>query len=171
MGVGHGLLYQHFAALGWTVSGVEPGDWGAGFPGVVRSIDAIDACSAFDLIVAMDVLEHVQDPIGMVSRMHRMAAPGARLFMAFPNRDSLRGRWGKGQWRMVRPFGHLHFFSKASARRMLQSAGLTVQTIRTTDLMSWTDVAGPRSTLLYLGQFVGLGDQLVIEAKTSPTSL
>ena len=165
IGVGQGLLYRHFAAAGWSTAGVDPGDWAASLPGMVRSIDDIDVGRRFDLIAAMDVLEHVRDPVAMVRRLRELAAPGARLFMAFPNRASLRARVGKGRWRMVRPLGHLHFFSPRSARLMLKEAGWDVEQVRTTDLMHRNDVHDVRSALLYLGQLLGLGDQLIVSAR------
>jgi 2-polyprenyl-3-methyl-5-hydroxy-6-metoxy-1,4-benzoquinol methylase len=165
IGVGQGLLYRHFAAAGWSTAGVDPGDWAASLPGVVRSIDDIDVGRRFDLIAAMDVLEHVRDPVAMVRRLRELAAPGARLFMAFPNRASLRARVGKGRWRMVRPLGHLHFFSPRSARLMLKEAGWDAEQVRTTDLMHRNEVHDVRSALLYLGQLLGLGDQLIVSAR------
>ena len=165
IGVGQGLLYRHFADAGWSAAGVDPGDWAASFPGIVRSIDDIDVDRRFDLIVAMDVLEHVRDPVAMVRRLRELAAPGARLFMAFPNRASLRAHVGKGRWRMVRPLGHLHFFSPRSARLMLKEAGWDAERIRTTDLMHRNEVRNVRSALLYLGQLLGFGDQLIVSAR------
>ena len=165
IGVGQGLLYRHFADAGWSAAGVDPGDWAASFPGIVRSIDDIDVDRKFDLIVAMDVLEHVRDPVAMVRRLRELAAPGARLFMAFPNRASLRARFGKGRWRMVRPLGHLHFFSPRSARLMLKEAGWDAERVRTTDLMHRNEVRNVRSALLYLGQLLGFGDQLIVSAR------
>ena len=165
IGVGQGLLYRHFADAGWSAAGVDPGDWAASFPGIVRSIDDIDVDRKFDLIVAMDVLEHVRDPVAMVRRLRELAAPGARLFMAFPNRASLRAHVGKGRWRMVRPLGHLHFFSPRSARLMLKEAGWDAERIRTTDLMHRNEVRNVRSALLYLGQLLGFGDQLIVSAR------
>lgn len=165
IGVGQGLLYRHFAAAGWSTAGVDPGDWAASLPGVVRSIDDIGAGRRFDLIAAMDVLEHVRDPVAMVRRLRELAAPGARLFMAFPNRASLRARFGKARWRMVRPLGHLHFFSPRSARLMLKQAGWDAEQVRTTDLLHRYEVHDVRSALLYLGQLLGLGDQLIVAAR------
>jgi 2-polyprenyl-3-methyl-5-hydroxy-6-metoxy-1,4-benzoquinol methylase len=165
IGVGQGMLYRHFADAGWRAAGVDPGDWAASFPGVVRSIDDIDVGRRFDMIVAMDVLEHVRDPVAMVRRLRGLAAPGARLFMAFPNRVSLRARVRRGRWRMVRPLGHLHFFSPRSARLMLKKAGWDVEQVRTTDLMHRNQVHGVRSALLYLGQLLGFGDQLMVSAR------
>ena len=165
IGVGQGLLYRHFADAGWSTAGVDPGDWAASLPGIVRSIDDIDVGRRFDLIVAMDVLEHVRDPVAMVRRLRELAAPGARLFMAFPNRASLRARVGKGSWRMVRPLGHLHFFSPRSARLMLKEAGWDAERVRTTDLMHRHEVRNVRAALLYLGQLLGFGDQLIVSAR------
>ena len=170
IGVGSGLLYRAFVEGGWATAGVEPAGCGVGLPGVVRSVEQIPAASRFDLIVAMDVLEHIADPLTQVSELRRLAAPNSRFFAAFPHRRSLRAWWMKGRWRMVRPLGHLHFFSRGSARLLLQQAGYRLDEVTSTDLMELRQVCGPRSALLFAGQCLGLGDQLVVFATATPAS-
>ena len=165
IGVGQGLLYRHFADAGWSATGVDPGDWAASSPGIVRSIDDIDAGRRFDLIVAMDVLEHVRDPVAMVRRLRELAAPGARLFMAFPNRASLRARVGKARWRMVRPLGHLHFFSPRL--RAADAGGGPLECRAGPDDRPDASERGARRQVgaAHLGQLLGFGDQLIVSAR------
>ena len=66
---------------------------------------------------------------------------------------------------MVRPLGHLHFFSPRSARLMLKEAGWDAERVQTTDLMHRHEVRNVRSALLYLGQLLGFGDQLIVSAR------
>jgi hypothetical protein len=164
LGVGKGLLYSHCFSNGWRCSGVEPGDWGSGIPGVVRSLDEVPVGSTFDVLVALDVLEHVRDPIGVLRVLRGMSAPSSWLFTAFPNRRSFRFMMQKGRWRMVRPLGHIHYFSKQSARLMLEKAGFSPVNIQITDLLEFKDLRQPFNAIFYLAQFAGWGDQLIVAA-------
>lgn len=164
LGVGKGLLYKHYCSNGWQCSGVEPGNWGSGLPGVVRSLDDVPVGSAFDVLVALDVLEHVSDPIGVLRVLRGMSAPGSRLFTAFPNRQSFRFMMQKGRWRMVRPLGHIHYFSKRSVRLILETACFSPVSIQTTDLLEIKNVRRPLDAIIYMAQLAGWGDQLVVSA-------
>lgn len=168
VGVGKGTLYRQVLALGWNGCGVDPGAWSAELPGVVRSLDEVPPAPAFDLIVALDVLEHISDPGAALRALRRCAAPGAEFYAAFPNNDSWRARRDKGRWRMVRPLGHLHFFTAESARRLLEDAGFQRASSATTDLMTLSDVGGVRSGLRYFLQGFGQGDQWMVWARVAP---
>lgn len=163
LGVGKGLLFEHFRSLGWECSGVEPGDWGAGIPGVVRSLSDVPEGAA-DVIVAVDVLEHVSDPIAMLKALRPLAGPKTRLYAAFPNSQSFRFMIQKEKWRMVRPLGHVHYFSKQGAVTMFQKAGFCLQSARANDLWELGGVRHPKSLIFGAVQAVGLGDQWLIVA-------
>ena len=64
----------------------------ASLPGVVRGLGQIPPEPAFDLVVALDVLEHISDPAAALGALRQRAAPGAELYAAFPNNDSWRAR-------------------------------------------------------------------------------
>lgn len=167
LGVGKGLLYERFRNLGWDCLGVEPGDWGAGISGVVRSLSDVPE-GTFDVIVAVDVLEHVSDPIGMLNVLRSLAGPNTRLYAAFPNHQSFRFLIQKEKWRMVRPLGHVHYFSKRSAATMFREAGFTILSARSNDLWERGLVRHPKSLIFGAVQAVGLGDQwLIVGAPSS----
>lgn len=165
VGVGKGLLYSTYLQDGWQCQGVEPGEWGSSLPGVVSSMGDLPANASFDVVVALDVLEHVADPVGMLREIRPRMALEARIYLAFPNRDSLRFALQKGKWRMVRPIGHVHFFSKRSVVKMLSRSGLVTESIRTTDLLRIGDIRKPLTAAAYVAQELGWGDQFVVTAR------
>lgn len=167
LGVGKGFLYRRFVDCGWHCTGVEPGDWALDLPGVVPSIDQVPIALVADLVVALDVLEHVSDPVATLGWLRDIAAPGARLYAATPNRHSMRAFIGRHRWRMVRPMGHIHYWSKQSITRALESAEFSVEWLRSTDLCGPHRPRFPRSVWYTAVQQVGLGDQWILSARAS----
>lgn len=86
----------------------------------------------FDLVIALDVIEHVFDPLKFLSGIHRALAPGGRLVLSTPNvrfaaqllRIALRGR---GPSTSTESFGydggHLHYFTTADLVALARTAG------------------------------------------------
>jgi SAM-dependent methyltransferase len=48
----------------------------------------------FDVIVMGFILEHVEDPLSIISRFRRFLAPGGKTFLAVPNAEVLNRRLG-----------------------------------------------------------------------------
>lgn len=163
LGVGKGLLYRWFLERQWSCAGVEPGAWGR-FPGVVSSLDELNSSTEFDVLVALDVLEHVSDPIGVLRRLRAAARQGARLYCAFPNIESLRARLQRSNWRMARPLGHVHYFSRGSVRTMMGKAGFELTALWATDLAEPGAVRSVRDVVCQLIERMGLGDQWILSA-------
>lgn len=93
----------------------------------------------FDLVLALDVLEHLIDPWGALLQLTKRLRPGGRLITSIPNVRNFRvlGRLALlGQWRYenegLLDRTHLRFFTKRSAVELVQGAGLTVETITAT---------------------------------------
>jgi len=60
---------------------------------VVGTLDAVDLKSeTYDIVVAWNVLEHLERPIDDLRRMAKSVVRGGILVLAFPNVDSVRGR-------------------------------------------------------------------------------
>lgn len=167
VGVGKGGLYRCFLRNGWLCSGVEPGPWGRGLPGVESDIGAMTELAGADVIVALDVLEHLADPIGMLRTIRRFAAPAARLYCAVPNRESARAILGRGRWRMMRPLGHVNYWSRDSLVRTVSQAGFSVEELHQTDLWEPGRIRGPRDALAAAIENLGLGDQWIVIARAS----
>ena len=171
LGVGKGLLFGRFRADGWSCAGVEPGAWAGLCSGssadeeLYRSLADVPSDRAFDVVIALDVLEHVRDPAAMLRRLRELARPGARVYLAFPNCESFRARLAGARWRMVRPLGHVHFFSRASVEALVKSSGLALVDARATDLVEWKRLwAEPWALPAGLVQLAGMGDQWFVRA-------
>jgi hypothetical protein len=165
LGVGKGKLYQKFADRGWNCTGVEPGAWGSGLENIYPDIDLVPASLAADLLVALDVLEHVADPCLILRKLRKVAAPGATLYGAMPNTQSFRARLQKGRWRMVRPLGHVHYWSRKSITLATQSAGFRLNWMKTSDLSDPQKIKTPRELCFEIVQALGLGDQCIFLAR------
>jgi SAM-dependent methyltransferase len=165
LGVGHGHLYQLFVEGGWECTGVDPGDCVGGFPNVHRDLRDVDPILSADLLVAFDVLEHVSDPVSMLRSLRKLAAPKARLYCAMPNRESLRARRDRQNWRMVRPLGHVNYYSKKSITQALRLARFAVRHVRATDLNELRFPRRRQDIRPALIEMLGLGDQWILIAE------
>jgi rRNA maturation protein Nop10 len=167
LGVGKGALYSEFLKAGWECHGVEPGVWGHGFPGVVSDIDVVPRSFLADRIVALDVLEHIADPKAMIRTLRQLSASDATLYCAMPNRQSFRARVGRDRWRMLRPLGHVNYWSRKSVLSAFSQSGFRVEELFKTDL--WD--AGPIRTLKSLAaaaiERFGAGDQWIVIARAN----
>jgi SAM-dependent methyltransferase len=89
----------------------------------------------FDLIIVLDVLEHLQNPWSMVQRLHRVLAPAGVIIASIPNIGHHSIAWGllKGRWN-YEPYGlldrtHLRFFTKTTAIELMSQPGLRVNKV------------------------------------------
>lgn len=100
VGCGAGLLCEPLARLGAAVTGI---DAAAENVGVARahaaqsglaidyragSVETLGA-ETFDLVMSMEVIEHVIDPAGFVAGLARALAPGGLMILSTPNRTAL----------------------------------------------------------------------------------
>ncbi|HEY0833895.1 MAG TPA: class I SAM-dependent methyltransferase [Azospirillum sp.] len=91
------------------------------------------APGSLDLVMALDVLEHLPDPWDAVRRLTRLLAPGGALIASLPNVAHfsvslglvLGNRWRYADWGIL-DRTHLRFFVRDTAVELLQSGGLTV---------------------------------------------
>ena len=92
--------------------------------------DAI-APKSLDLVLCLDVLEHMADPWAMVRRLSALLAPAGRLILSVPNIRHWKFLWrlaAKGDF-IYRDAGlldrtHLRFFVRATAVELATGAGL-----------------------------------------------
>lgn len=98
------------------------------------------ADATFGVVVCIEVLEHLFEPLAAATEASRVLQNHGRLIATVPNAmhfrnrlDMLIGAWQPGgdllgreePWRSP----HVRFFSLASFKRMLQTAGFTVVTV------------------------------------------
>ena len=88
-------------------------------------VDAPTADAAFDIILCSHVLEHIEDDARVLGELHRSLRPGGLLIAAVPNEGCLLARLRNTilQPSIRRTTDHVHFFTAASLRRRLETAG------------------------------------------------
>jgi 2-polyprenyl-3-methyl-5-hydroxy-6-metoxy-1,4-benzoquinol methylase len=91
-----------------------------------RAEDADITPASIDLATMFHVLEHVDAPDRVVSRIAGWLAPGGLLAVETPNLDSLDRRvFADGMWGGYHIPRHWHLFTAATLARLLENAGLT----------------------------------------------
>ena len=91
------------------------------------------APASFDLVLCLDVLEHMTDPWVFVTRVQALMKPGAVLIASIPNVRHLRvvlplllaGRW-RYEDSGILDRTHLRFFTHGSAMALMSPPGLRV---------------------------------------------
>lgn len=80
----------------------------------------------FDLIVALEVLEHLVDPAKALANWKELLSPGGRLLITVPYQEVLRYSLCIHCNRKTPFNAHLHSFDQASLRQLAQASGLRV---------------------------------------------
>jgi SAM-dependent methyltransferase len=78
----------------------------------------------FDLICALDVLEHVENPGAVLDRMAALLAPDGRLFIQTGNAASLAARLLGADWYYPAVYGHLTVATPKALRLRAERLGL-----------------------------------------------
>lgn len=107
---------------------------------------------SLDLILCLDVLEHLVDPWATLARLQGLLCPGGQLIASLPNIRHysiilpllLAGTW-RYETAGIMDRTHLRFFSRATAMDLLEQAGLHLTDQRSTYAWGsrdkWKDVA------------------------------
>ena len=156
-GAGHGQVTARLLARGITVTAY---DFDPDVPAGRRPLNHADldvdhspepvalpyADGAFDAVLSCGVLEHVGDPDGSLDELHRVLAPGGRLYVyKLPNRHSYL------EWLARRLGLYYHgklpldrVYTERSARDILERHGFVVRELRAANLLPLTAVGRRR---------------------------
>jgi 2-polyprenyl-3-methyl-5-hydroxy-6-metoxy-1,4-benzoquinol methylase len=145
VGAGVGGLVRVAMRRGWSVDATEVSPLalqalratGATvFAGPVE--EAGYAGGRFDLVVSLEVLEHLPDPLVHLRELARVTRAGGLLLLTTPNFGGLSRRWLGLGWRVVDP-EHLGYFTARTLSWALKEAGYgRVRTrARSLDISTW----------------------------------
>jgi 2-polyprenyl-3-methyl-5-hydroxy-6-metoxy-1,4-benzoquinol methylase len=100
LGSGPGAMAARLAAMGCDVLAADltKNGFAAGLPHVTVDFNQPDFASLlgprqFGLVTAIEVIEHVESPIGFLRNIARLLAPGGVAVLTTPNVDSLAARF------------------------------------------------------------------------------
>lgn len=139
IGCGAGNLLQAARKHGWDAQGLEVS---AGAVKHVRGLgfevfegelqDAAFPSQHFDVITAVELLEHLVDPKPLLHEVARILRPGGLFWTTTPHARGLSGRLLGLNWRCVWPPEHLQLFSIRGLTKLLRDAGFRQLRIKTT---------------------------------------
>ncbi|EPR35563.1 hypothetical protein dsat_1904 [Alkalidesulfovibrio alkalitolerans DSM 16529] len=130
VGAGSGILVQAAREMGFDALGVEPSRWlqgiaaSAEIPVICGTIDDLPGDALFDAIMAVDVVEHVDDPMGLLRACVSRLRPGGLLAVVTPDRGSVVARLMGWRWWHYR-IAHVNYFNRVTLDMALRGAGLT----------------------------------------------
>jgi SAM-dependent methyltransferase len=126
-GLGHAVGYDH-SPHAPKVGGYEAMAVGA---------DELEGYRAsFDVISAIEVIEHVADPLAELERVARLLAPGGVLLVTTGNAQPYLDKMHT--WRYVVPEVHISFFTPTNLARAMEMVGLEVSFPGY--VAGWTDI-------------------------------
>ena len=127
LGPGLCRLYKTFYLKGWKCQGLEQRSF-IKINGIKKDIKDIENNN--DVVAAIDVLEHLVDPIEMLKKINSKIKKGGKIFLTYPHSESFKSKILKDRWSMVSPLAHIHYFSKKSTKIMLEKAGYKILFIK-----------------------------------------
>ncbi len=130
-GAGEGHLVRAFRDAGIAAAGVEPS--AGAREAAIRHQDIellVDldhvAASRFTTITLLHVLEHVEDPVGTLRTLRRALEPDGHMFIEVPHAGSADMIHAQTRRAILDPPAHLHHFTPATLRPLVERAGLSV---------------------------------------------
>jgi SAM-dependent methyltransferase len=136
----HAGRFMHLARIaGWEPEGIELNPRTAAFAAArtglpVHSVNVerlVLSGQSYGAITLIDVLEHVPDPVALLSKIHDALTPGGWVVVKVPSgpaqrqKEQMRARLRKGyRPRLADNLVHVNHFSPGSLRTGLERAGL-----------------------------------------------
>lgn len=77
----------------------------------------------YDVVCMWDTIEHLPHPRRHLAAVARLLRPGGLLFLSTGDAGSLVARLRGRRWRMIHPPTHVHYFTRAGIRLLLESEG------------------------------------------------
>ncbi len=132
VGAGSGILVEVANRLGFSAIGIEPSAWLAKtardnglqvYEGVLPHPEITEKFSAATFI---DVIEHVNDPLGVLKSIHAQLQPGGILLVVTPDVSSFCARVLGFKWWHYR-IAHISYYNKRTLEISLNRAGFRVE--------------------------------------------
>lgn len=91
-------------------------------------IEDYESNRKFDLILLLNLIEHVEDPVAVLAKMRALLAPGGRILVKTPNHDSLDAHLFRHKsWGGYHCPRHWVIFTPESFARAAAAAGLAIE--------------------------------------------
>jgi SAM-dependent methyltransferase len=138
IGCGEGAFLRAARRAGWEAVGLEVSARAAahvrsqGFDVFLGDLNTAPyPAEHFDVITAIELIEHVVSPLELLEQARRLLRPGGVLWGTTPNVQSFSSRVLGLRWSTVWPPEHLQLYSLRAVRRLMSTAGFRKVRLRT----------------------------------------
>lgn len=141
VGAGYGFFLEIAKRKGWEVYGTELTD------------EAIHVCEhkgfqmfkgefqeytcepdTFDVIVSIECLEHINNPIEYVKMAHCLLRPGGKFYLTTPNWNSYLRKRLKEQYDVIEYPNHLSYYTPKTLKKLFRENGFRAKKLATTGI-------------------------------------
>jgi SAM-dependent methyltransferase len=137
IGCAYGFFLDEARRAGFEVSGIEPaeaaaahaGDLGLSVTCGLLGDATLKSFGALDVIVLLDVIEHLPDPQQALALLAEHLRPNGIIVLTTGDFGSLAARTTGAHWRLMTPPQHLWFFNRESIASLAGSVGLRVESL------------------------------------------
>lgn len=138
VGSGSAFFAEIAIKRGWNVYGTELTDAtiaAAEKKGVIMSKGKLEDVQFdsdfFDVVVCIEVIEHVSYPLTLVKEIQRTLRPGGAVYISTPNFNSLLRRRLKSAYDVISYPNHLSYFTTKTLKSLFTTNGFTKQSMVT----------------------------------------
>lgn len=129
IGCNTGILLEIAQDRGYSVEGIEPSRWATGIArqqgftvheGTIEELPATD--TRYDAITALDVIEHLSDPLTALRIAKNLLKPGGCFVGVVPDMGTWHAKLlGRHHWQVITM--HYHYFTRRTLAHILHEAG------------------------------------------------
>mgnify|MGYP006086292841 CR=1 FL=1 len=141
IGAGYGFFLEVAKQRGWNVYGTELTDQAVHkcekkdltmFKGPIQSIDFGDL--KFDIIVSIEVIEHLNTPVKYVNKAHELLRKGGVFYLTTPNFNSYLRHRLKENYNIIEYPNHLCYYTTKTLAKLFNDNGFRTHKIQTTGI-------------------------------------
>ncbi|MCK4817502.1 class I SAM-dependent methyltransferase, partial [bacterium] len=133
IGCGWGQLIRFASSLGWKAEGLEIDKIRYDFCRV-KGLNALNkdlneanfSEETFDVVTAIQVLEHLSNPKGTIQLVHHILKRDGVFVIDVPNFRSLSSIRHRANWHIIHPVEHLYYYTYPVLKRMLTDSGFQI---------------------------------------------
>lgn len=140
VGFGAGTLLEAAGRQNWKVSGVEVSKTAADYqkkkhPEFDIHCDFLENVqypdNSFDVVMVIEVIEHVLDPKPILKEVFRILRPGGVAWVTTPNLKSISWYLLGLHWSMITPPDHLEIYTVSGVKKLSTSCGFELKNVVT----------------------------------------
>jgi len=141
VGAGYGFFLEIARQRGWEVYGTELTDEAVNhcrekglsmYKGEFQNLDV--EAESFDVIVSIEVLEHINNPIQYIEKAHQVLRKGGVFYLTTPNFNSFLRYRLKEQYNVIEYPNHLCYYTTKTLNKLFTENGFQKLGIKTTGI-------------------------------------